>query len=85
MKHEDELSTTSAAELIMENPAELNKDSMWESIANSFINVEEDPRRISDFVQLVSILRVGAPSLGIAILSKLVYPSIACGWRWQSL
>ena len=77
MKHEEELSTTSAAELIMENPADLDKDNIWEIIANSFINVEEDPRRINDFVQLVSVLRVCVPSLGVAIVSKLVYPSIA--------
>ena len=76
-KHEEELSSTSEAELIMENPAQVNENNMWERMANTFINVDDDPRRIRDFVQLVSVLRIGLPSLGMAAFSKLIYPSVA--------
>ena len=49
----------------------------WEELALQFCDIEKDPSQLTNFVQLVSIFRVTVPAVGLATLSKLVYPSIA--------
>lgn len=49
----------------------------WEELALQFCDIEKDPSQLTNFVQLVSIFRVTIPAVGLATLSKLVYPSIA--------
>ena len=53
---------------------EIEPNNVWEQVALSFVNLEEDPSQIKDFVQYVSLLRVGLPSLVLAASAKLLYP-----------
>jgi hypothetical protein len=56
----------------------LNKDSsIWEQIASLLVNVEEDPSKLSTYVQTVTILRVGVPAFLGAAVSRLMYPTVA--------
>lgn len=77
MTYQDELATTSEAELLAENPADLNEDNIWETLAKMIVNVDDEPSRMADFVQWVSVLRVGVPSLVAATGAKIIYPSAA--------
>jgi len=76
-EEDEDLSSTTEAELLVNIPAKIDQENVWEWIAKSVINVEEDPGKVRDFVQLVTILRVGVPSVGLAALAKLLYPSVA--------
>jgi hypothetical protein len=51
-------------------------------MAQSFVKIEKDdpvtdPSQLEAFVQCVSLLRVGLPSVGAAITANLLYPSAA--------
>jgi hypothetical protein len=56
---------------------QINDENLWEQAALLFVNVEDEPAKLPDFVQLVSLLRVGLPSLAAAVLAKAAYPSAA--------
>jgi len=72
------LPTAPATELLRESIQQhSNPDSIWENLASNFISVEEDPALMKDFVQLVTVLRVGLPSLGMSTLANVLYPSAA--------
>ena len=73
---EEEIVTTSATAYLVD-PPDIDKSNIWETVASSVYNVKEDPTQIRDFVQLVTVLRVGVPSLLASTAAKLVYPSVA--------
>ena len=54
---------------------------VWEDVALKLVNIQDDkaPSReeLKDFVQWVSILRVGTPALGLALSAKIAYPVVA--------
>lgn len=58
------------------------KETIWEQMAVILIGGREKydtllPTEFNDFVQYISLLRVGIPALGYATVSKLIYPSLA--------
>ncbi|CAB9515450.1 expressed unknown protein [Seminavis robusta] len=74
---EENLPETSISELLVDNPPRVNQENIWEQMASAVYNVEEDPTKLREFVQLVTVLRVGIPSLLLATTAKLIYPSTA--------
>jgi hypothetical protein len=46
-------------------------------MALAFVDLERDPSQIRDFVQYVSLLRVGLPSLALAASVQLSYPTMS--------
>jgi len=57
--------------------AGINLENVWVEMALSFVNVENDPSLLKDFVQVVSVLRVGIPALAMALTAKILYPATA--------
>jgi len=59
------------------------QESIWEQIAGQWVNIEADPSKMPEYVQLTSLLRVGVPSFLAAAVSKWIYPFLAmtvAGW-----
>ncbi|EEC42554.1 predicted protein [Phaeodactylum tricornutum CCAP 1055/1] len=52
-------------------------ENVWEKMALKIAKADEDPSQLTDFVQLVSILRVGFPALALAIVANLSYPPMS--------
>jgi hypothetical protein len=52
-------------------------NNMWEKMAQKIVNIEQDPSQLEAFVQCVTLLRVGLPSIMAATAANLVYPSVA--------
>ena len=52
-------------------------DNFWENLAMNFVNVEEEPSKLKEFAQVISLFRVVLPALGIAGLSNILYPYIS--------
>lgn len=73
----EELPETTRAELLVNNPPKVNETNVWENMASKFIDIDNNPGQLRDFVQLVTVFRVGVPSLALATFSKLIYPSTA--------
>lgn len=63
------------AEPVDESP--VNYDNPWEWMAMSLFDIEKDPSLIPEYVQAVSLFRVGMPALVIAATVKGFYPSVA--------
>ena len=60
------------------NPVPIvESNNFWEGIALNFVNLEQDPSQIKDFVQYVSLLRVGLPAFLLAASANLSYPVVA--------
>jgi len=56
----------------------IENKNVWEELACLlFVDVEEEPNRLKEYVQWVTVLRVGCPSFVGAAAAKLVYPSLA--------
>jgi hypothetical protein len=77
LKSTEDTPDTSFAELLVDRPTENKGKDIWESMASIVYNVEKDTSNTRDFVQLVTILRVGIPSFLFAVIAKLFYPSAA--------
>jgi hypothetical protein len=64
---------------LIKNPAKANETNPWENLASRFVDIDNNPGQLRDFVQLVTIFRVGIPSLAVAAFFKVLYPSAAMG------
>lgn len=49
---------------------------VWEEMALSLVNVNENGR-VKDYVQAVTLLRIGLPPLALASVARLAYPTVA--------
>lgn len=60
--------------VLSESPA-----NVWEELASKFVKLPQsnDPTQLKKYVEALSLIRVGIPALGAAILANLVYPSVA--------
>ena len=63
------------------NDDSIQTTNIWEDAPLTLVNIPDDRApsldELKDFVQWVSILRVGAPALGLATSAKIAYPIVA--------
>jgi hypothetical protein len=90
VKSTEDIPETLYAELLVDIPLENNDNdiqstnkekNVWESMASIVYNTENEidtsTTSMRDYVQLVTILRVGIPSVLLAVTAKTLYPSTA--------
>jgi hypothetical protein len=85
LKSTDDIPEALYAELLVDIPLENNdigikitnkEKNVWESMASIVYNIE-NTSNMRDYVQLVTILRVGIPSVLLAATAKMLYPTAA--------
>lgn len=52
-------------------------NNIWEQLAQNFCDIENNPAELANFVQYVSLLRVGIPSAAAAVTAMTIYPTAA--------
>ena len=59
----------------------IESENIWESVALKFADFEEGSTptqdQLKDFVQYISLLRVGVPALALALSAHIAYPFVA--------
>lgn len=69
----DSSSLTLSSPPLSSSPMFIEDRSVWESLAGIFAD-KEDPKQLKDFVQYVTLVRVGIPSLFVAGSLNIAYP-----------